>query len=139
MESGHQKVRVEEVQVNVTERINAVAQRLDELADEGSSELTTLAEELGRIADDWQQPVVAMDPATKPHPEWLLQIESLVEQHAAEIVARRYGQVGGNPDYPYVTVNLPNRGYYPSRAAQRYSAGLPALMASKDLFKGVTV
>lgn len=99
--------------MNVSERINAVAQRLDELADEGSSELTTLAEELGRIADDIPVTVAAIDPAQgREKREWMHEMEQLMERVAVQIVSDRYGRSGQGG--AYATVNIPTPQYFQS-------------------------
>lgn len=109
MEQGHQAFRVEGVRVNsITDRINAVAQRLDELADDGSSELTTLAEELGRIADDWSTGAIT-HVGKEATPEWLRRIQREIERAAMEIVSQRYEQ--NHTTYgsgAYFTIAIPN-------------------------------
>lgn len=108
---------------SIEQRLNDVAQRLDELADEGPSELTTLAEELGRIADEI--PSVMPMNRKADTPEWLARIEQIVEQAAVEIVGMRYGTPSFNSGNPYITLNLPNpaaRYYMPNMAAADPSA-----------------
>jgi hypothetical protein len=59
-----------------------IAQRLDELAEDGPSELTALSEELGRIADTWPEP-------PKPRPRYLEEMEHLFRRAVEEEMFRR--------------------------------------------------
>lgn len=98
--------------MNGPERLLEVAQRLDELS-EDLPELQDLSEQLGRIADSW--------PAPQPQrsgdiPEWLAQIQQIMEQRAAEVLYERYG--ARDPSSGYVTVNLPNPHYYDAALRQ---------------------
>lgn len=96
------------------DRLIEIAQRLDELAEDGPSELVALGEELGRIAVAWPEPQPPQVRADAP--EWLMEIQKIVERHSERIMAHRYRN-SADPRTPYLTVNLPNPAYY-------YSAGL---------------
>jgi hypothetical protein len=93
---------------NYAERLATIAQRLDELADDGPSELTDISEELGRIADSLPSSQVRDDT-----PRWLAEMRSLVERSAMEIVSQRYGS---GQHGMYTTVNIPNHDFFAAQA-----------------------
>jgi hypothetical protein len=68
---------------NRPEQLMRIAQRLDELAEDGPSELTALSEELGVIADAW--PVEKRE----KRPRWMEEIEHLFRQAVEEEVFLR--------------------------------------------------
>lgn len=55
------------------ERLLEVARRLDELAGDGESELQTISEELGELADKWPQPL-----PKEEAPRWAEAMRSLI-------------------------------------------------------------
>lgn len=105
------------------DRLVEVGQRLDELSDD-LPELAELSEEIGKIAERWPQP----EPQRGPDiPEYLAQIQQIMERGAEEILYRRYGGPRTGTNSPYITVNIPNHAYY--------DAGL---LNPKDAFKAIT-
>lgn len=92
--------------MNPQEWLNTIAQRLDELADEGPPELLDLAEDLGRIADMWP---TDPPPSREGDPRWLQEIREVLERAAAEILHDRYG--GSTSQGPTLTVSIPNPNY----------------------------
>jgi hypothetical protein len=95
------------------ERLLDVAKRLDDMAGEDASELTTLSEELGLIEEAYAEMIGV--PRTVPPermPRWLQEFRRMIEQTALEIVGERYAERGmGDPRDPYMIIRVPNRDY----------------------------
>jgi hypothetical protein len=68
---------------NRPEQLMRIAQRLDELAEDGPSELTALSEEIGVIADAW--PVEKRE----KRPRWMEEMEHLFRRAVEEEMYRR--------------------------------------------------
>jgi hypothetical protein len=66
-------------------RLNKIAQQLDELADDGPSELSDIAEQLGAIADRLDTRVrrdeEALNRRTDGMPKYLREIDSILQHH----------------------------------------------------------
>jgi hypothetical protein len=73
---------------NNIKALNDIAQRLDELADDGPDELTVIAEELGQVADRLQNQIEQLDLrlAKSPRddlPRYLREINSIVQREVS--------------------------------------------------------
>jgi hypothetical protein len=66
------------------ERLMSIARRLDELAEDGPSELTTISEELGQIAEAWPDPR-----KNGPEPRWVSEMRHVMERGIQEEMHRR--------------------------------------------------
>lgn len=121
MEQDDQAIRVEGVPVSHISRLTEIAQRLDELSDEGPTELAALAEEMGAAVEGLEQEFIRLTERPLQTgqilPEYLREIQSIVERRAEEVIYHRYGN--SNPASPYITINIPNRGHYDAVAYDR--------------------
>ena len=72
------------------ERLLDVAKRLDEMADDGPSELTTLSDEIGKIAASLEDRPRSGPPV--PMPRWMQDIQYIVERNAEEIAYHTRGK-----------------------------------------------
>ncbi len=132
------------------ERILDVAQRLDEMVEEGPSELTTLSDELGKaVAALEDAPRSNQVPQSRPQPRWAQELRRMVEQAAVEIIDERYGEMNrgySDPNDPYITLRIPRNDYrYSGRGRdrereeyeRRMMAYSPQIVDTRALLRGI--
>lgn len=108
------------------ERLLDVAKRLDEMADDGPDELTTLSEEIGVIAaalEDRPRPS-----RTEALPRWMQDIQNIVERNAEEITYRSRGKHPYRSEQDMEAEMRARRWYMPTTTNN-----------PKDFLKGITV
>lgn len=97
-------------------RMNILIQRLDELSDEGPSELAGIAEEMGEMVNRLDDRITALQnrrlTPEERMPEYLAKIKQVMEEYAGQILYQRYGNGISAGSSPYMNITIPNPSYY---------------------------
>jgi hypothetical protein len=112
------------------ERLLDVAKRLDEIADDGPSELTTLSDEIGKIVasiEDAPPPNTVVQ--SRPVPRWMRDMQQMIERAAEEIIFDKYDNQGRHE----IVIRNPRYGPRDYRGQDRLDAQMMAMLSASTI------